>query len=186
MDIHIEFGPFKTRYHMGLVGARFRASVERFISDVLVAQTDEGCSAAQGKVVAEVNEDRFCGPRSLVRDNFDFDLTLSFASGPATFKSRLRYRDGGLTAVRGFSTYLWTQDRVAERERQTAAIEAICDEVLDGGKPKPCPICQAPLEVVNVPAMFNVQCSKECFVYNFHRDPESGDCLHGHFFMNDP
>lgn len=80
---------------------------------------------------------------------------------------------------------LWTAGR-KERERAfRAAVAEIVSRIQSGESAEwRCPDCGRELCVTNMPALFDVRCKQGCFVYNFHRDPETGQMAHGHFFTN--
>jgi hypothetical protein len=49
-----------------------------------------------------------------------------------------------------------------------------------------CPRCSARLSLIDSPGLFDLSCPEGCFNYNFHRDPETKEFMHGHFFSRPP
>jgi hypothetical protein len=186
----IVYGPFKAEYHRVLVDDSFKRALSEFLASKLLPQLDHAFTDATGTLSACFDEDRFCGPNSLVRDCFRLEFAFRGADGESRIKTEVVYNLGGLFAVRrgrrGYSLYLWTPSRQRKRQSEQEAIQRTVRAILDHVNDHPsCPLCSAALKVVDAPALFDVVCPNRCFNYNFHRD-EKGEPLHGHFFMCDP
>jgi len=183
----IVYGPFSAEYHRVLVNDTFKGALREFLASKLVPQLDHAFTDATGTLTACFDEDRFCGPNSLVRDCFRLEFQFRGPDGESRIKTEIVYnRDGQFSARRGHSLYLWTPSRQRKRQLEKEAIQKTVDGILDNAIQRPsCPLCSAELQVINVPTLFDVVCPSGCFNYNFHRD-EKGRPLHGHFFMGSP
>ena len=185
--IAIQFGPFAAPYHQNLVNDRFKHNLNRFIDDILLPQLDEDVNSIQGSVTAEFNQQRHCGPNSAVKDIFKLDLALTSASGISHYKAKLKYDDPTFSPRRGSTLYLWTPARQKIREKQIEAIEAIAQKVTAKiAVQANCPVCNVVLQLTNTEHLLAIGCNNNCFSYHYHKDSETGDILHGHFFIKEP
>lgn len=180
-------GPFKAEYHRVIVNDTFKRALREFLALKLLPQLDHAFTDGRGTLTACFDEDRFCGPNSLVRDCFKLEFHFRGPDGESRIKTEITHnRDGQFSARRGHSLYLWTPSRQRKRQSEQEAIQKTVGAILDNAVERPsCPVCSAELQVINAPALFDVLCPNRCFKYNFHRD-EEGKPLHGHFFMGSP
>ncbi len=184
----IVYGPFITEYHRKLVDDAFKRTFVGFLDRNLLPQVDHEFASASGALTAAYNEDRYCGPNSLVRDCFRFQFTFNGSKGHSRIKTELEYssKDRQFEVRRGRSLYLWTPQRQRKRQSEQEAIQQIVNGILDGSDNQSlCPLCHAKLMVVNNSWLFDVVCPNRCFKYNFHKN-QDGQPLHGHFFIDDP
>jgi hypothetical protein len=182
----IVYGPFNAEYHRALVNDSFKRALREALTAKLLPQLDHDFTDATGTLAACFDEDRFCGPNSLVRDCFRLEFQFRGPDGESRIKTEITYNRGEFSARRGHSLYLWTPSRQRKRQLKEEAIQRTVGAILDNALDRPsCPLCSAELHVINAPALFDVVCPNRCFKYNFHRD-EKGRPLHGHFFMGSP
>jgi len=183
----IKFGPFSAPYHQKLVNDRFKQNLSRFIDDVLLPQLDEDVNSIQGSVTAEFNQQRYCGPNSAVKDVFKIDLALTSQSGVSHYKARLKYDDPTFSTRRGSTFYLWTPARQKTREKQIETIQEIAQNIIEKIEVKEnCPVCNTAIQFTNTEYLLAIGCSNQCFSYHYHKDPETENVLHGHFFITEP
>ena len=188
---HIQFGPFSTQYHSALVNDDFKSSLSGFLRSELFSQLDEPVSDADGTLTATFNNDRFCGPNSLVRNIFTLKISLYGDDGKSDLKSDIEYNpDTSAFSQRtghGHNFYLWTPRRRQNRENEMEMIQRLVDEYRRTHKTGlVCPICQGNVTGVDDPSIFDLRCvNNRCFVYNYHKD-EDGRLAHGHFFTYHP
>jgi len=182
----IEFGPFKSTYHNGAVDTDFREALSDYLAAQLLPQVDEPFDTTFGRLLAAYDDQKYCGPNSAVRDIYSLEFEFRRSSGADTIKVDLAFssKHRSFSArYRGKPLYLWTALRKEGQIRRTNGIKEVCDRILRGEAPTArCPCCGAALHVVNTSDLFDVSCPERCFNYNFHRDPETGTFLHGHFF----
>jgi len=183
----IVYGPFNAEYHRLAVNDTFKRALSEFLALTLLPQLDHTFTDATGALTACFDEDRFCGPNSLVRDCFRLEIQFRGPDGESSIKTEIAYgRDRQFTARPGHSLYLWTPFRQRKRQMQQKAVQSTVDAILDKAIGRPlCPLCSAALQAIDSPALFDVVCPNGCFNYHFHRD-EEGSLLHGHFFMASP
>lgn len=177
----IQFGPFRTAYHRSAVNQEFREALDAYLTSELLPQVDEPFESTEGTLTPEVNDDQFCGPHSLVRDVYRLRFAFIRPASKDEIDLPIRRRPDGSFGQRwpGQPLYLWTAKRLAK-----------CDEVHDmarriqkGEKGSwSCPFCRADVRLTDEPSLFDLACTRGCFVFNFHRDPADGGLRHGHFF----
>jgi hypothetical protein len=187
----IRFGPFYTSYHRDLVDATFKKQLERFLRDNLLPQLDSPLQELEGTLTATFDNEKNCGPNSLVRDIFTLECVAVCDDGTSDLKSDIVYDPVGRTFAprTGFDRYfyVWTPARKRAREDELAAIQRVVDDIMRGDRSEfACPICGGHITAINNPDIFDARCSRQhCFVYNFHKD-ERGRLAHGHFFTKHP
>jgi len=183
----IVYGPFNAEYHRVIVDDTFKRALREFLASKLLPQLDHALTDATGTLTACFDEDRFCGPNSLVRNCFRLEFAFRGTDGESRIKTEVVYNPGGPFAVRrGHSLYLWTPSRQRKRQSEQEAIQKTVRAILKHESDRPsCPLCSAALSGIDATALLDVICPNRCFNYNFHRD-EKGEPLHGHFFMGDP
>jgi len=187
----IVFGPFATNYHREIANDSFKEALSAFLESELLPQVEQPYESTSGSLTAMYNEERYCGPHSALRDNFCLKFSFHGAAGDETLDTVIEFdpRSGsfkrhGLTPV-----YLWTQRRREKQriederhDRMKRGIQLLCQRILKREVADPtCPKCSDNLKVTDRPDLFDIRCPSGCFNYNFHRDPSSGEFLHGHF-----
>jgi hypothetical protein len=183
----ILYGPFNAEYHRAVVDDTFKKELREFLASKLLPQLDHVFTDARGTLTACFDEDRYCGPNSLVRDCFRLELQFRGPDGESQIKTEIiRNRDGQFSARRGHSLYLWTPSRQRKCQSVQEAIQTTVDAILDNAVQRSMsPLCSAELRVMNAISLFDVFCPNRCFKYSFHRD-ENGRFAHGHFMMATP
>jgi hypothetical protein len=186
----IEFGPFQTAYHRGAVDDGFREALSEFLERELLPQLDEPCTRTQGRLTAEFNAEKYCGPNSAVRDAYKLEISFIREHGTDEIKAQI-YRDPKTDNFRprfkGRPLILWTEKRKAEQQSFREAIDHIVKRIHAGEHSEwACPWCSTRLSLIDSPGLFDLSCPQGCFNYNFHRDPETGESMHGHFFSRPP
>ena len=187
----IQFGPFSSAYHRGLVDDDFKATLQRFLEREMLPQIDDPVLEADGTLSATFDNERYCGPNSLVRNIFTLEIVLVGDAGKSELKSDITYCDAdGSFAPRtghGHHFYVWTPTRRRNREQELESIQRTVDDIQRGRESNPaCPICNGSLSAIDNSDIFDVRCSSNrCFQYNYHKD-ENGRLAHGHFFTKHP
>jgi hypothetical protein len=182
----IVFGPFQTAYHSGAVDEQFREALSFYLEQDLLPQVDEPFESTEGSLVAAFNEEKYCGPNSLVKDAYVLDFSFVRNDGRDTIKIEL-VRDpktGGFRPrYRGRGLELSTAKRRSEGEAFLRKIQLKVAEIIDGKEVSlVCPSCNGEMELVNNAHLFDLSCPNGCIAYNFHRDPTTGDAMHGHVY----
>ena len=176
-----------TSYHRGMIADGLLTRLEMFISEVLASQLPVPADDIHGTIVPCFDEERYCGPNSAVKDVYR--LELSFQTGAeivGTFRDDISYDSASQTfgpRRRHRKLIVVTQAREEAQKALAEAVHTLCQRI---GKEHlteaACPKCSTALNIIDRPALFDVTCPQGCFNYNFHRDPESGEFLHGHVF----
>ncbi len=186
---NIRFGPFNSTYHAEAMTADFKEALSEFLETNLLPQIEESFESASGSVTAGYDDEKYCGPNSIVRDIYKFEFAFHRPSGDDTIKIELVFSSKSQT----FSTrrkkpfYLWTNRRREIYLAQGQSIKVLCDRIAKRESVAAvCPLCSATLIVHDAPSLFDVRCPGRCFNYNYHRDPKDGSFLHGHFFRKEP
>src|SRR5690242_10477397 len=115
----IEFGPFQTAYHREAVDDSFRETLSEFLERELLPQLDEPFTRTEGRLTAELDEEKYCGPNSADRDAYKLEFSFIREHGvdeieahiyrdPQTGTFRPRFKDQPLI--------LWTEKRKAEQQ----------------------------------------------------------------------
>lgn len=182
----IVFGPFQTTYHSAAVDDRFREALALYLEQDLLPQVDEPFESTEGTLVAAFNEEKYCGPNSLVKDAYVLDFSFVRNDGRDTIHVELLrdHKAGGFRPrYRGQGLELSTAKRRSEGEAFLRKIERKVAEIIDGMEVSLiCPSCHDEMELVNTPHLFDLSCPNGCIAYNFHRDPATGAAMHGHVF----
>jgi hypothetical protein len=186
----IELGPFHTAYHNTVVDESFREALSAFLETELLPQLDEDYRRTQGRLVAEFNEEKYCGPNSAVRDAYKLEFSFVREHGADEIKAQI-YRDPKTGSFRsrfkGQSLILWTSKRKAQQQAFREAIDDIVKQIHAGKHSEwMCPRCSTRLSLVDSASLFDLSCPQGCFNYNFHRDPATREFRHGHFFAKPP
>jgi hypothetical protein len=185
----IEFGPFSSHYHREMVNDEFKELLNGLLEAELLPQVEMPYESTVGKLVATFNDQKFCGPHSAVRDIYTLEFAFRRNEGDDTVKADLIFDAKARTfAVRhNWPLYLWTVPRRQNYQMETEEIKSLCKRIARHEEaPAICPRCAAKLCVVDTPDLFDVRCPKHCFNYNYHRDPTTGEFLHGHYWQNNP
>jgi len=181
----IQCGPFKSDYHRTAVGQDFRSALSKYLERELLTQVTVGTACFKGSLVASYDEDRYCGPRSLVRDIYK--LSVEFGSGQRkeSLRKEIVYdaNKNSFKPRREKKLLLWTLARQAQARAIEDLVKRVDAEQLPSAN---CPVCDTNLLITNEPAIFAVTCPTGCFQHDYHRDPKSGDFLHGHLFVREP
>ena len=182
----IRYGPFHTGYHQAAVDERFRVRLAAYLEENLLPQVDHAYDSTEGSLVAVFNEEKFCGPNSLVKDAYCLDFAFRRESGRDTIRIDLLWDPAGGTfrpRHRGNDLILATSRCKKRTEDFMAQIRGMVSEIQAGDNPGlVCPSCGLAMSLLNSPRLFDLSCGNGCISYNFHRDPETGEHLHGHVF----
>lgn len=186
----IQFGPFSTEYHRRAVNGEFRAALFAYLSDKLLPQVDEPFDSTAGTLTAEVNEERFCGPHSLVKDIYKLDFSFIRRGSSDELQAEIRWNAKTASfepRYRHQHLFLWTSRRKAENRafhelasRLQGSNETACPELLK------CPRCAADLRFTDSATMFDLSCPRGCFCLSYHRDRATGEYRSGHFLSGPP
>lgn len=182
----IQLGPFNTAYHRRVVDQRFREALGAYLERELLPQVDEPFERTEGRLTAEVNEERFCGPHSAVKDIYRLEFSFIREGSADTITAEIRYYpDTNCFRVRRAHQplILWTAKREKAARAYCAAIDDTVARITGGEKGEwKCPACGGALKLVDSPNLFDLACPRGCFVYNFHRVPGTTQYRSGHFF----
>jgi hypothetical protein len=188
----VKFDPPRSTYHQNLfLQQNFRNCLHRFIITSLLSQLDDLCDGISGEVTPIYNEDRYCKPSSLVRDFYNVKLSFWFGNiEVATFEQQLQYITESTTFVSRHQRrkiYVWTRSKKARQQALAESVASLCHQICQEQiMTADCPNCSAPLNICNLPSLFDVSCQNGCFNYNFHRNPNTREFLHGHTFFGEP
>ena len=181
----IRYGPFAAKYHQQAADEIFAQALREFLERDLLPQVVDPFESTKGRLSSQYDEDRFCGPNSAVKDVY----LLEFSFVRAGSSDDVRGEVCNLPAQRKFQLrnpklplVLWTKHRRDSEAEFRRKIDAIAAEVRSGSTVGLCPRCASSLLIINSPAKFHISCIKHCFDYDYHRDPATGEFLHGHFF----
>lgn len=187
----IRFGPFKASYHRSLVDAAFIEQFELFLQANLVPQLDSTIREFDGTLMATFDNEKNCGPNSLVRDIFTFECSITCDDGTSELKADVVCDPKSHTfrPRTGFECffYVWTPNRRKIHESELGEIQRVVDAILRGYSTLlACPICGGTITAINNEKLFDARCTRQrCFVYNYHKD-KRGRLAHGHFFTTHP
>ncbi len=185
----IQFGPFSSTYHREAVGDEFKEALAAFLEVELLPQVEQAYDSTSGRLAASYDDQKYCGPRSAVRDIYRLEFTFHRTSGDETIKTELVFTPNTRTFLTRHRRplYLWTISRRQRHQQERQAIQELCSRLANREQVAAvCPLCSAPLRIVDSPGLFDVSCPERCFTYNYHRDPASGEFLHGHFWHRQP
>jgi hypothetical protein len=181
----LRFGPFKTRYHVEATGAAFREALNAYLEAELMPQVEEPCESTRGALRAAYDDELHCGPNSVVRDIYRFEFAFCRPADDGSIRAELVFRPslGTFSVRRGRPLQLVTRARREALEAGNREIHRICRSLAKGElQQADCPVCHGAPVVHDVPRQFDARCASGCFACGFHRDPEDGSFLHGHFF----
>ncbi|MEZ6138682.1 MAG: hypothetical protein R3C53_27675 [Pirellulaceae bacterium] len=190
MQIQVEPN-VRTSYHRGMIESGLLLRLQQFIIDDLSPQLPAPVDLVDGNITPCYNEDRYCGPSSAVKDTYRLDIRFLAASEVlGTFKEEIEddLRSHGFKArYRHRKLLVITQARRAAQEALGRAVQTLCYRIAHEQRTSAsCPKCQNALNIIDGPRLFYVTCPSGCFTYDFHRDPKSGEFLHGHVFFGQP
>lgn len=183
----IQFGPFKSDYHNAVVDRGFQEALSDFLVAQLLPQVDEPFENTSGRLVATYDLPKHTGPASAVRDIYTLDVAFRRPIGSDKITADLAYspkQQSFTPRFRGTPFRLLTAARQQAEIERTTKIRAVCAGILrcELVGSVVCPCCGAELHITTTPSLFDVSCPARCFSYNFHRDEQTGEFLHGHFF----
>ncbi len=184
----IRYGPFASTYHAEAMTPEFRESLSSFLEAVLLPQAGGPFESSSGTLMAVYDDQKYCGPNSIVRDIYRLVFAFHRPSGDDTLKCELVFDGTTLTfsSRRGRRLYLWTVARRLHFQKEAPRIPEFCQRIARHEAVEPlCPVCSAALNVEDWPGLFSVRCSEHCFQYTLHRDAD-GQVSHGHCFLRGP
>jgi hypothetical protein len=183
---NIQFGPFATSYHRSAVDDSFREAFSTYLEKELLPQVDEPFDSTVGSLVSAFADEKYCGPNSLVKDIYKLKFSLLRVGSSDDVETEIRRNPKtGLFSPRRkfYPLFLWTAKRKADEVKFREAVHDIVASVFNGGSaPSACPRCAAELKLYYPSDLIDLSCSRGCFAYNFHFDPETREMRHGHFF----
>lgn len=185
----IQFGPFASAYHTEAINTEFKEALSEFLELRLLPQVEQPFESTSGAMAAAYNDEKYCGPSSMVRDIYKFEFSFHRCSGDDTIKIELVFSAENRTFSprRNKPLYLWTVVRRNRYQEQGRNIHMLCQRISrHEDVESTCPLCSKALSIHDSPNLFDVRCPNGCFNYNYHRDPSSGQFLHGHFFQKEP
>jgi hypothetical protein len=188
----VKFDPPRSTYHQTLFSQQdFRNCLHSFILASLLPQLDDLCDRISGEVTPLYNEDKYCKPSSLVRDFYRIQLSFWFGNREiAIFDMQLQYVAESNTFVSRHQRrklYVWTQSRKARQQVLAESVALPCRQICQEQiMTTDCPNCSKSLNICNHPSLFDVSCQNGCFSYNFHRNPDTKEFLHGHTLFGEP
>ena len=154
----IEFGPFQTAYHREAVDFGFREELSKFLERELLPQVDEPFRRTRGRLTAEFDAEKYCGPNSAVRDAYKLEFSFIRDHGDDQTEAKI-YRDlktgSFLPRFKGQPLILWTEKRKAERQSFREAIDRMVKRIHSGEHSQWfCPRCSIRLSLIDSPALF--------------------------------
>jgi hypothetical protein len=115
----LQFGPFETRYHRHAVNDEFRRAFSAYLERELLPQVEEPFDVTEGTLRAAYKREKFCGPRSAIKDAYAFKFSFLRQGSSDDIEMHL-YQDlrAGTFQPRfkNERLFLWTRQR-KERER---------------------------------------------------------------------
>lgn len=185
----LRFGPFKSAYHAEAMTTDFKEALGAFLEIHLLPQVEQPFESTDGSVVAAYNDEKYCGPNSMVRDIYKLEFFFHRPGGSDSIKAELVFspKNKTFTTRRNKPLYLWTVRRREGYLVQGRNIQDLCARIAKRESAEAiCPLCSTALVVHDSPSLFDVRCPGRCFSYHYHRDPKDGQFLHGNFFRNEP
>jgi hypothetical protein len=185
----IEYGPFQAQYHIRQVNADFKETLEEYLSRELLPQASLEYDSTEGSLKAQYDEERYCGPNSLVKDIYRLEFSFVRGSEREHTTQDVIYnpKKRGFTVRRGKVLYLWNMPRQRQQRENQQRVSALLAGIAEGEPMQAlCPLCDGGLRVVNTAGLFDVTCPAGCFAYHLHKDPKTGEGLHGHSRMKEP
>jgi len=144
----IQFGPFASTYHRDAVDCAFKDALSGFLEAELLPQVEQPYESTTGQVTASYDDQKYCGPRSAVRDIYTFEFAFHRSAGDDTISVELVFNP----KTRTFATrhrgpcYLWTTSRRERYEQGRRAAQALCHRIARHEQVAAvCPLCSAPL-----------------------------------------
>jgi len=186
----IQFGPFSTEYHRRAVNEQFRESLDAYLSKELLPQVEEPFDSTAGTLKAEVNEDRFCGPHSFVKDLYRLEFAFIRARSSDELHAQIRWN----AKIGSFQPrykhqplFLWTTKRKTENQAFHQLAARLAGQTgQEHAESSACPRCGSTLRLTDSPSLFDLSCPRGCFCYGFHRDPATCEFRSGHFMSGPP
>lgn len=183
----ILYGPFHTAYHRAVVDDAFKEALGRYLEGVLLPQVDEVYEWTRGTLVPEVNEERFCGPRSVVRDNYKLEFVFGRKDSEDKVSKKIRWtpKAGSFGPLRGGGNelYLLARARQAKLVKCKKSGEIAVRQLLSGEDAEStCGSCSASLGASVNGDMVEVICPNRCFVFRGHFELDSRVMKSAHFW----
>jgi len=180
---NIRYGPFHTDYHRVAVDDGFCEALSAYLEEQLLPQVEDPFESTEGSLVAEFDEEKYCGPASFAKGVYKLNFAFVRASGRDDVEVEI-YRDPKTGAFRVRRPF---QSLVLRTEREKVAKEAFTQTMLElvgdimAGKPVDltCPSCGRGMDLRNAPDHFCLHCLQGCFLYYADRDPDTGDISKG-------
>ncbi|MFA5027484.1 MAG: hypothetical protein WC713_06370 [Candidatus Methylomirabilota bacterium] len=183
---NIQFGPFASTYHREAVNDQFREALSVLLEAELLPQVEQPYESTTGQLTASYDDQKYCGPLSVVRNIYCLAFAFHRPSGDDTIEDANLVFEPKTQAFRTptrDSLYLWTASRQQRYQQGMQAIKELCGRILAREQYEAvCPMCSAALCIRDCSDMFDARCPEGCFKFNYHRDPTTGELLHGHFF----
>ncbi len=82
----IQFGPFASTYHRECVNDDFKEAFSAFLEAELLPQIEQPYESTTGRLTAAYDDQKYCGPRSAVRDIYRFEFAFQRSSDEDTIK----------------------------------------------------------------------------------------------------
>lgn len=173
----IQYGPFSTSYHRSVVTDAFREALSIFLEEAVLAQVDEPFDATEGRLTAVVNDEKHCGPNSLVKDIYKLEFAFIRDGSSDCLRDEFRFDRKSNSFVRRWKhrpVIVWTQRR---REREKALLPTVKEMLARLARHEPgrwiCPRCDAELTVIDTGESIRLSCPIDCFKASHHRKPQA-------------
>ena len=185
---NLKYGPFEATYHREAVSAEFKARLVSYLTEELLPQVTIDYEETFGSLEAVFDDDLNCGPHSAVK--YIYKLTFVFQRGKQTEEivDEIVYNPvtGAWRPRWPHLLTLQTVERKRDREQLVVEVNKLLNRMQEKKSfSAKCPACGADLQIIDRTDLFDLSCSDGCFNYDFHRDPETGEFRHGHFFINE-
>jgi hypothetical protein len=162
---------FVTRYHVGLATKEWLRNLETHINNAIASHHEYQTSSGRGIVSSRHNEERFMGPMSLIKNDFDVTIRVSrrFSIWKDCYEATVRY----IPESNEFENLRETVETVESKRRDNRnlkMVQQLCDHIATGCSRDivddwRCPWCETTVRV------------------SFHRAGRSFavSCSNGHF-----
>src|ERR1700742_856967 len=88
--VTIQFGPFLTSYHQKAVDVQFRELLGAYLEKELLPQVEEPFDSTTGNLTAKIDDDKHCGPNSLVKDTYKLEFSFLRVGSSDDIKVQIR------------------------------------------------------------------------------------------------
>jgi hypothetical protein len=185
----IQFGPFASSYHRLAVNDDCKKAFYTFLETEFLLQIEEPFEPSTGRLVAAFDDPKYCGPLSLVRDIYQLEFVFHRMPHDDEMKLELVFdaKNKAFALRRKEDLYRWTSSRSQRHMDESQAMYNICTRITKNrAKTKSCPLCSAPLTIVDKPSSVDVRCPNQCFQYHCHRQPVDGEIIQESFYRKTP